>query len=125
MGHDARFEETFENVYTADSLQDIPFYVVAGNHDWLGNVSAQIGYSTLSARWIFPYYFYTRSFSWPGETRNVTMDIVFIDTILLSGNSDLLEDKFGELQGPSDPVTCAQAQTHAGTIQGHRSFGRP
>ena len=28
-----RFKKTFEDVYTAPSLQNIPFHVIAGNHD--------------------------------------------------------------------------------------------
>ena len=31
-----RFAETFEDVYTPAMFHDLPFYVVAGNHDWLG-----------------------------------------------------------------------------------------
>ena len=30
--YDKRFQETFENVFTADSLKKIPFYMVAGTH---------------------------------------------------------------------------------------------
>merc|ERR1712166_729634 len=46
--HDARFLHTFENVYTANSLQAKDFFrVVAGNHDHNGNVSAQISYSNV------------------------------------------------------------------------------
>lgn len=30
------------------------------------------------------------------------MDVVFIDTVLLSGNNEDLPDPFGELQGPAD-----------------------
>merc|ERR1712054_197577 len=40
---DSRFKSTFENVFTADSLQGDDFFrVLAGNHDHYGNVSSQI-----------------------------------------------------------------------------------
>ncbi|CDQ85267.1 unnamed protein product [Oncorhynchus mykiss] len=42
-----RFQDTFERVYTADSL-NIPWYILAGNHDHAGNVKAQIDYSRKS-----------------------------------------------------------------------------
>ena len=52
-----RFEETFQKVYTGESLMT-PWYVIAGNHDHKGNVSAQIEYTGLEAntnnRWQFP-----------------------------------------------------------------------
>ena len=43
-------QDTFESVFTAKSL-NIPWYVLAGNHDHAGDVRAQIDYSRKSSRW--------------------------------------------------------------------------
>ena len=53
-----RFAATYEKVYHQKSLQ-IPWYVVAGNHDHLGNVTAQLHYHGSDDRWNFPSLFYT------------------------------------------------------------------
>ncbi|KAF7054740.1 hypothetical protein CFC21_062367 [Triticum aestivum] len=39
--HDQQFEESFTNIYTAQSLQK-PWYLVLGNHDYRGNALAQL-----------------------------------------------------------------------------------
>ncbi|GFO04675.1 tartrate-resistant acid phosphatase type 5 [Plakobranchus ocellatus] len=82
---DPRFKQTFEDVYTADSLQ-VPWYLIAGNHDHYGNVTAQIQYSKLSKRWNFPDYYYYKEFAIPGSSK--MLGVVFIDTILLCGNTE-------------------------------------
>jgi len=102
---DPRFQETFESVYTDPSLMNMPYYVVLGNHDWGGNTSAQIAYSAKSKRWVMPDLYYKKTFSFNGGA--ITIDAVFIDTVSLAGNSDDLEDEFGELPGPKDPKLAA------------------
>ena len=51
--NDPHWKISFEDVYTASSLQ-IPWFVTLGNHDYGGNVQAQIDYSALSSRWNLP-----------------------------------------------------------------------
>jgi len=87
--HCKRFQETFEGVYSQEELEKIPFWVVAGNHDHRGNVSAQIAYSGVSQRWRFPSEYYNLTYGWTtssGETR--TAEILMIDTVRLAGLSD-------------------------------------
>ncbi|KAM9313915.1 tartrate-resistant acid phosphatase type 5-like [Pholidichthys leucotaenia] len=94
-----RFKETFESVYTAESLQ-IPWYLVAGNHDHMGNVEAEIEYSRVSDRWNFPSYYYELNFRIPNTGKILT--IIMLDTIMLCGHSDDNSDK--EPEGPPNAV---------------------
>ena len=73
---DPHFRASFEDVYTAPSLQT-PWYAILGNHDYHGNVDAQIAYSAKSARWHMPARYYTRTESLPGGG---SADFFFLDT---------------------------------------------
>ena len=80
--HSDRFEKTWSNVYSAPSLQ-VPFLLVAGNHDHKGNVSAQIEYTTMdpTKRWTFPDFYHKQNFK--DEESGVTLDVILIDTVQL------------------------------------------
>ncbi|GBN37961.1 Tartrate-resistant acid phosphatase type 5 [Araneus ventricosus] len=82
---DLRFKETFETAFNYESLH-VPWLVVAGNHDYYGNVSAQIAYTKISDRWFFPDFYYMKRFNVP--LSNMTVDVIMIDTVLLCGHTD-------------------------------------
>lgn len=73
---DPQWNESFENVYAAPSLQ-VPWNVILGNHDYRGNCQAQIDYSSRSPRWRMPSRYYSRSEMLPGG-KSVLM--VYTDT---------------------------------------------
>ncbi|WP_213979092.1 tartrate-resistant acid phosphatase type 5 family protein [Sphingomonas sp. dw_22] len=73
---DPLWKESFENVYTAPSLQH-RWYAILGNHDYKGNPQAQIDYSRTSPRWTMPGRYYVI----PGASISVpNADIFMIDT---------------------------------------------
>ena len=107
-----RFAATYEKVYHQKSLQ-IPWYVVAGNHDHLGNVTAQLHYHGLDDRWNFPSLFYTLKKTFvttivgpDGQKNKKTMEAEFImiDTVVLAGINALSDSShpsyFDSLPGP-------------------------
>lgn len=112
--HNCRFQKTFESVYDASSLKDIPFYAIAGNHDHGGNVSAQIAYSKVSSRWKYPdwYYTFTENFTDPVAGKSVTVQFIMIDTVIgASGDGVYGEEQLGEFPEvpyPANAPTAAQ-----------------
>jgi DNA repair exonuclease SbcCD nuclease subunit len=75
---DPEWKDKFENIYTASSLLNIPWYVVSGNHEYRGSVQAILDYSKKSNRWNAPARFYSLE-------RTIDKDgnkclLVFIDT---------------------------------------------
>jgi len=80
---DPRFKYTFEDVFVAPALQ-VKWYQTLGNHDHLGNVSAQIAYTNMSDRWYMPDQWYSMTFAVPNAP-GVTAQFIVIDTIVLTG----------------------------------------
>lgn len=55
---DPAWKSSFEDVYSAPALQ-VPWHVALGNHDYRGNVEAQLAYSHRSQRWRLPARWYS------------------------------------------------------------------
>ncbi|KAG9307545.1 hypothetical protein G9A89_023110 [Geosiphon pyriformis] len=58
--NDEKFQKVWLDVYTG-SLSTIPWYTVAGNHDWYNNVTAEVDYSiNKNSRFFLPSPYYVR-----------------------------------------------------------------
>lgn len=83
---DPQWTSSFENVYRAHSL-NVDWYVVPGNHDYRGNVQAQIDYTNVSRRWNMPARYFHREFT---TDDGALVRFVFTDT------NPLNDDYYGE-----------------------------
>lgn len=80
-------------MYGAPSLQ-VPWYFNAGNHDWhtVANTTAELAYAVAkgrkTTRWNMPAYYYVHSETFTdAHGSSVSVDWVFIDTVILCGLS--------------------------------------
>jgi tartrate-resistant acid phosphatase type 5 len=73
--HDPQWRSSFEDVYDQAALQR-PWHVILGNHDYRGNVEAQLAYTALSKRWELPARYYARRIAAPGGGT----EIFYLDT---------------------------------------------
>src|ERR1700759_2700631 len=74
--NDPLFHYSFENIYTAHSLQ-CDWYPIFGNHDYHTDVDAQIRYSKGSRRWMMPSRYYAKELNLKGKGKAL---LVFMDT---------------------------------------------
>lgn len=73
---DEHWSLSFENVYKGNLLQK-DWFVVLGNHDYQGNVNAQIDYTQKSNRWKMPNRYFTVSKKY---SSSASIRFIFIDT---------------------------------------------
>jgi acid phosphatase len=89
---DSLWLESYENIYTFESLQ-IPWYAALGNHDYHGNVQAEIDYSAVSSRWKMP----SRFFSFTQKLDDTTIALfVIIDSSPICISDEESKDYFSE-----------------------------
>lgn len=75
--YDKKFKYLWEDVY----LDKKPWYIIAGNHDYYGNVTAELEYAKKSTKWIYPSKYYDM---YIGE---VDAYFIFLDTEILSNTT--------------------------------------
>ncbi|XP_065196123.1 uncharacterized protein LOC135827547 [Sycon ciliatum] len=72
---DPLWKQYFENMYN-ESLKDVKFVTVLGNHDYMGNTTAQLLYNALDPRWVIPARYYT----WTVQLTEESATFVHLDT---------------------------------------------
>jgi DNA repair exonuclease SbcCD nuclease subunit len=73
---DIQWESSFEDIYSSHFLHK-DWYVTLGNHDYNGNIQAQLEYDKVSRRWHLPSLYYKKTIELEGGQK---MLLVFMDT---------------------------------------------
>jgi tartrate-resistant acid phosphatase type 5 len=73
---DPQWQTSFENIYTDPALMT-KWHVILGNHDYQGDVDAQLAYAATSPRWSLPARYYTRTETLSDGTE---ADFFYLDT---------------------------------------------
>lgn len=81
--HDPLWRSSWADVYTAPSLRTVPWHLVLGNHDYRGNVTAQLLGHLFDPAWHMPSRFYNLTFNAGGASGDpsaFTAAFIFLDT---------------------------------------------
>jgi predicted phosphohydrolase len=81
---DPQWNSTFSDVYlSSESLKDINWFPVLGNHDYYQNPEPQIQYSAINPIWNMDSHYFSKNFSF-GDSEVYTAKFVFLDTIIFA-----------------------------------------
>jgi tartrate-resistant acid phosphatase type 5 len=106
---DPQWDSSFESIYAPELG---PWYVVPGNHDYAGNIEAQIERSAVSDRWRMPHFWHDRVFRQPGLP---AVHMFFIDTVAWKGRNALTWGMFADK--PDEARQDAQRQWLADALK--------
>lgn len=76
---DPQWQTSFEDIYDQPSLQR-PWKVILGNHDYRGNVPAQLEYTKRSKRWDLPARYYTSTHTQHEAMAGGELELFCLDT---------------------------------------------
>jgi tartrate-resistant acid phosphatase type 5 len=75
--NDSHFRESFMEVFDPQ----VPMYVALGNHDYYGNVTAQLAYARVNDLWVLPSRYYVSEFP---LDNGKTLRVIVLDTTPLT-----------------------------------------
>ncbi|MBU3740986.1 MAG: acid phosphatase [Candidatus Kapabacteria bacterium] len=92
---DPQWQTKFERVYAAPSLA-VPWWAILGNHDYRGNVRAQIDYHQRNPRWNMPSTYWKTSFT--ADDAVTKVDVLGLDTQQLTNKASGWKDQLAWLE---------------------------
>ena len=92
---DPQWQTKFERVYDAPSLA-VPWWAILGNHDYRGNVRAQIDYHRRNPRWNMPNTYWKTSFQSDDDVTKI--DVLGLDTQQLTTKASGWKDQLTWLE---------------------------
>lgn len=90
---DHHWKSSFEEIYTNPALY-ADWYVALGNHDYRGNVQAQIDYTHISRRWNMPARYFSKTFELDNDEKLL---LVVMDTNPFIEGYHGNPEKYGDL----------------------------
>lgn len=115
--HDPLWHYSYENVYTAHSLQ-CDWYPILGNHDYGSDPDAQVRYSQVSRRWNMPARYYAKEVKLGRSADKVLF--VFIDTNPFA--RDEAEETAKQMEWINQTLAQASADVKWKIVVGHHPY---
>lgn len=115
---DPLFHYSFENIYTAHSLQ-CDWYPILGNHDWITDADAQVNYSKISRRWNMPSKYYAKEVRLNRTQSKVKFIMMDTDPFLHESKADYVAKQMAWLK---DELAKRSADVKWTVVVGHHPF---
>ncbi|WP_295772417.1 tartrate-resistant acid phosphatase type 5 family protein [uncultured Mucilaginibacter sp.] len=112
---DPLWHYSFENVYTAHSLQ-ADWFAILGNHDYYSDPDAQIRYSKVSRRWNMPARYYTKEVAL-GKDKGKVLFVMIDSQAIVQNHEDQHPEK--QLAWIDETLKKASADVKWKIVVGH------
>lgn len=116
--HDPLWNFSFEDIYTAHSLQ-CDWYPVLGNHDYLADPDAQIRYSAVSRRWNMPSLYYAKEMKLGKGKDKVLFVMIDTDPFLFEAKKEYCDKQLVWL---NNTLANASADVKWKIVVGHHPY---
>lgn len=115
---DPLWHYSFENIYTAHSLQ-CDWYPVLGNHDYGSDPQVQVRYSRVSRRWCMPALYYKKEFNLGSKNEKVLMLMIDTDPMLHADKASQVDE---QMKWINDQLQNASTDVKWKIVVGHHPY---